>query len=87
MMKVKFCDHCTCAVLVLPQSKLSYIASSMTLVVPLEFRFDLFKNREIEKIETWHKCYKTCIKLHHICCYAECHYDELKFCEYGSCAV
>jgi hypothetical protein len=34
------------------------------LVVPLEFRFDLFKNGEIEKIATWHKCYKSFLCCH-----------------------
>ena len=87
MMKVEFCKYGSCSVQVLAQSKLLYIASSISLVVPLKFRFELFKNAEILVNATWHKCHKTCIKLHHICCYADCHFDESEVCEYGSCSV
>jgi hypothetical protein len=76
MMKVKCCEYGSCVILVLAQYELLYIASSMSLVIPFKFKLDLFKNIKIEIIATLHKSYKTCTKLHHICCYAECHNDE-----------
>ncbi len=87
MMKVKCCEYGSCAILVLAQYELLYITSSMSLVIPLKFRFDLFKNGEIKKNATWHKCYKACINCIIFVVMLSVNVMKVEFCDYDSCSV